>query len=200
MVGDLLRSRVYWADTRPVIGAAFSVTLASAQGGDEIAFACLFRDVQPALLRYLKVMTPDAEDVAGETWVQVVKSLPGFRGSEEAFRAWLFTIARHRAVDASRSKARRPDVPLIESEAGPQPMAPDAADLALESISTRSVLNLIMNLPREHAEIIMLRVVAGLEAADVARIVGKTPGAVRVTAHRALRRLSELAELAGVTH
>jgi RNA polymerase sigma-70 factor (ECF subfamily) len=46
----------------------------------------------------------------------------------------------------------------------------------------------------------MLRVVAGLEAADVARIVGKTPGAVRVTAHRALRRLAELAERAGVTH
>ena len=183
-----------------MIGAAFSVTLASAQGGDEVAFACLFRDVQPALLRYLKVMTPDAEDVAGETWVQVVKSLPGFRGGEEAFRAWLFTIARHRAVDASRSRSRRPDVPLTETEAGPQPLAPDAADLALESISTRSVLNLIMDLPRDHAEIIMLRVVAGLEAADVARIVGKTPGAVRVTAHRALRRLSELAERAGVTH
>jgi RNA polymerase sigma-70 factor (ECF subfamily) len=200
MVGDLLRRGAGGADTRPVIGAAFSVTLASAQGGDEIAFACLFRDAQPALLRYLKVMTPDAEDVAGETWVQVVKGLPGFRGSEEAFRAWLFTIARHRAVDASRSRSRRPDLPLTETEAGPQPLAPDTADLALESISTRSVLNLIMNLPRDHAEIIMLRVVAGLEAADVARIVGKTPGAVRVTAHRALRRLSELAERAGVTH
>ena len=79
-------------------------------------------------------------------------------------------------------------------------MAPDTADLALEAISTRSVLNLIMALPREHAEIIMLRVVAGLEATDVARIVGKTPGAVRVTAHRSLRKLAELAERTGVTH
>jgi len=183
-----------------VIGAAFSVTLASAQGGDEIAFACLFRDVQPALLRYLHVITPEAEDVAGDTWLQVVKGLPGFRGGEEAFRAWLFTIARHRAVDASRSRSRRPDVPAAVTEAPEQPAGPDTADLALEAISTRWVMDVIKTLPREHAEIIMLRVVAGLEATDVARIVGKTPGAVRVTAHRALRRLAEVAERAGVTH
>jgi RNA polymerase sigma-70 factor (ECF subfamily) len=182
-----------------VIGAGFSLTLASAQGGDEIAFACLFRDVQPALLRYLHVITPEAEDVAGETWLQVVKGLPGFRGGEEAFRAWLFTIARHRAVDAGRSRSRRSDV-LLATETLEQPTTPDAAELALEAISTRSVVALIKSLPRDHAEIIMLRVVAGLEAADVARIVGKTPGAVRVTAHRALRRLADLAERAGVTH
>ena len=94
MLGDRLRCGTGRADTRPVIGAAFSVTLASAQGGDEMAFACLFRDVQPALLRYLQVITPEADDVAGDTWLQVVKGLPGFRGGEEAFRAWLFTIAR----------------------------------------------------------------------------------------------------------
>ena len=184
-----------------MIGAAFGVTLASAQGGDEVAFACLFRDVQPALLRYLHVIVPgpEAEDVAGDTWLQVVKGLPRFRGGEEAFRAWLFTIARHRAVDAGRSRSRRPDVPLAAAEAAEQPLAPDAAELALEAISTQSVMELVKALPRDHAEIIMLRVVAGLEAADVARIVGKTPGAVRVTAHRALRRLADLAERAGVT-
>src|SRR5260370_71684 len=56
-------------DTGPVIGAAFGVTLARAQAGDEAAFACIFRDVQPALLRYLQVIAPEAEDVAGGTWV-----------------------------------------------------------------------------------------------------------------------------------
>jgi RNA polymerase sigma-70 factor, ECF subfamily len=199
MLGDRLRRGTGRADTRPVIGAAFGDTLASAQGGDEMAFACLFRDVQPTLLRYLQVITLEAEDVAGETWLQVVKGLPRFRGGEEAFRSWLFTIARHRAVDAGRSRSRRPDLPLAVSGAV-EPTVPDTADLALEAISTRSVLALIKTLPRDHAEIIMLRVVAGLDAADVARIVGKTPGAVRVTAHRALRRLSNLAERAGVTH
>jgi RNA polymerase sigma-70 factor, ECF subfamily len=184
-----------------VIGAAFEVVLARAQAGDEEAFAFLFRDVQPSLLRYLLVITPDAEDVAGDTWLQVVTGLSGFRGGEEAFRAWLFTIARHRAADAGRSRARRAAVPLAPGAAGEaeRPAAPDAADLALESISARAVVALIATLPRDQAEIVMLRVVAGLDVTDVARIVGKSPGAVRVAAHRALRRLAGHLERAGVT-
>ncbi|HEY6314699.1 MAG TPA: RNA polymerase sigma factor [Streptosporangiaceae bacterium] len=180
-----------------MIGAAFGVVLARAQAGDEAAFACLFRDVQPALVRYLRVITPDAEDVASETWLQVVTGLAGFRGQEDAFRAWLFTIARHRAADAGRSRARRP-VSLELTEAD-QPAVPDAADLALEAISVRSVVALIATLPRDQAEIVMLRVVGGLDVADVGRIVGKSPGAVRVAAHRALRRLAGRLERAGVT-
>ena len=181
------------------MGGAFGDIMARARAGDEAAFACIFRDVQPALLRYLRVIAPEAEDVAGETWLQVVAGLAGFRGDERAFRAWLFTIARHRAVDAGRSRNRRPTVPLELSEAMELPASADAADLALEAVSARAVVGLIKLLPREQAEVIMLRVVADLDFGDVARIVGKTPGAVRVAAHRGLRRLAELAERAGVT-
>jgi len=187
-----------------VIGAAFRAILTQAQAGDEAAFAFIFRDVQPVLLRYLRVVAAEAEreDVAGETWVQVVAGLARFRGDEDAFRAWLFTIARHRAADAGRSRARRPVVPLAGTElldAPLSPMAPDTADLALEAISARAMVRLIATLPADQAEIIMLRVVAGLDASAVARIIGKSPGAVRVAAHRGLRRLAGLVERAGVT-
>jgi RNA polymerase sigma-70 factor, ECF subfamily len=182
-----------------VIGAAFGVILARAQAGDEAAFSCIFRDVQPALVRYLRVISPDADDVASDTWLQVVTGLTGFQGGEEAFRSWLFTIARHRAADAGRSRARRPAVPLAVSEPTDQPLSPDPADLALEAMSTRAVVGLVARLPRDQAEIIMLRVMAGLDPVDVARIVGKSPGAVRVAAHRGLRRLADLVERAGVT-
>jgi len=181
------------------MGGAFGDILARAQGGDEAAFACIFRDVQPALLRYLRVIALEAEDVAGETWLQVVAGMTGFRGDEQAFRAWLFTIARHRAIDAGRSRARRPTVPLDLSEAAEQLVSADSADLALEAVSARAVVNLIAELPPDQAEVIMLRVVADLDSGDVARIVGKTPGAVRVAAHRGLRRLAEIAQRAGVT-
>lgn len=179
-------------------GAAFGTTLAEAQAGDEAAFVRLFRDVHPALLRYLRVIAPEAaEDVAGETWLQVVTGLASFSGEEEAFRAWLFTIARHRAVDAGRSRERRRTIPLERGGAAER-LGPDAADVALERISTRAVLALISALPRDQAEIIMLRVVAGLDTHAVARIVGKSPGAVRVAAHRALRRLAATIDRAGV--
>ena len=90
-----------------MIGGAFGVTLASARAGDEAAFARIFRDVQPALLRYLRVIATDPEDVASETWVHVVTGLRRFQGGEQDFRAWLFTIARNRAADAGRSRHRR---------------------------------------------------------------------------------------------
>jgi RNA polymerase sigma-70 factor (ECF subfamily) len=182
------------------MGAAFGPALAEAQGGGEEAFACLYRAVQPALLGYLRVIAPDAaDDVASETWLQVVAGLGGFRGGEEAFRAWVFTIARHRAIDAGRRRARRRTVPLDEHETAERLTAADAADLALEAISTQAVIELLSALPKDQAEIILLRVVAGLSAQDVARMVGRSPGAVRVAAHRGLRRLAAIVDRAGVT-
>lgn len=183
-----------------MIGAAFGAVLADAQRGEEVAFACLFRDVQPALLRYLAVMAPQAaDDVAAETWLQVAAALADFRGGEDAFRGWLFTIARHRAVDEGRSRARRRAVPVPDRITAQPETAPDTADVVLERISTQAVLALISALPPDQAEIIMLRVVAGLDARAVAGLVGKSPGAVRVAAHRGLRRLAATVDRAGVT-
>jgi RNA polymerase sigma-70 factor, ECF subfamily len=123
------------------------------------------------------------------------RGLARFRGEEQAFRAWLFTIARHRAADAGRSRVRRPAVPLETSEreisaAEQRLTSPDAADQALEAVATQGAMALIASLPRDQAEIVMLRVVAGLDPSDVARIAGKTSGGVRVAAHRGLRRLA----------
>ena len=151
-------------------------------------------------MRYLRITAPGAaDDVASETWLQVVAGLAGFSGGEGAFRAWLFTIARHRAIDWGRSQARRRTVPLAESDSAERLTVPDAAEAALERISTRAVLARVSALPPDQAEIILLRVVAGLDATEVARIVGKSPGAVRVAAHRGLRRLAAAADRAGVT-
>ena len=174
-----------------MIGGAFGVTLANARTGDEAAFALIFRDVQPALLRYLRVITAEPEDVAGETWVQVVTGLRRFRGEEQDFRAWLFTIARNRAADAGRSRHRRPAVPLDLTDAAQQLTAPDTADQALEAVSTQAAMDLIKSLPREQAEIIMLRVVAGLDTGDVAKILGKTPGAVKLLIHRGVTKVRQ---------
>jgi len=183
-----------------VLDAAFGVTLADAQAGDQEAFAAIFRDVQPPLLRYLQVIaTEAADDVAGETWLQVIAGLARFRGDEQAFRAWLFTIARHRAIDMGRSLARRRTLALRLGDTDGDSVTPDTADVVLERLSTRAVLAAIASLPADQAEIIMLRVVAGLDAPAVAEIVGKSPGAVRVAAHRGLRRLAAQIDRAGVT-
>lgn len=183
-----------------MIGAEFPGVLAAAQDGSEAAFAMLWRDCNPALLRYLRVVAPDSvEDVAAETWVTVVRGLPGFRGDEAAWRAWLFTTARRRVADEGRRRARRPETPLDDEAAGQLPGLADTADLALANISSRAAVATVATLPPLQAEVIMLRVVGGLDYETVGRLVGRSPGAVRVAAHRGLRRLAELLAGAGVT-
>jgi len=171
----------------------FERILASARAGDEQAFAAIWRSLHPALLRYLRVIAPKiADDVASETWLQVVRGLAGFSGDEAGFKSWLYTIARNKVTDAARQAARRP-IEISDDGDASAPAAPDdTAAAVIERFDTQTALALIAKLPADQAEIVMLRVVAGLEVADVARIVRKSPGAVRVTSHRALRKLREL--------
>jgi RNA polymerase sigma-70 factor, ECF subfamily len=131
-----------------------------------------------------------AEDVASEVWVDVARRLADFAGDESAFRGWLFTLARRRAIDAWRQAERAP-VHLTADHADlDRPGVHDTAGLALERMSTRRALDLISTLPRDQAEAIALRVIAGLDVKEVARLLGKRPGAVRVAAHRGLRTLA----------
>jgi RNA polymerase sigma-70 factor (ECF subfamily) len=183
-----------------VINEDFASLLAAAQSGSEPAFSWLWRDANPALLRYLRVIAPGAEeDVAAETWVQVVRGLRSFRGDQQAWRAWLFTTARRRAIDLARQRSRRPEAPLDGVAVAQLPRTEDSADVALEHLSTAAAIALLSELPPLQAEVILLRVVAGLDTESVARLLGKSPGAVRVAAHRGLRRLAQLTADAGVT-
>ena len=183
-----------------VIGEDCAEVLAAAQRGGEAAFSQLWIDGNPALLRYLRVIAPEAaDDIAADTWVQVVRALPRFRGGEAAWRAWLFTIARRRAVDASRRRSRRREEPLQDISVTLLPTTADAADQAIEHLGTRSAIKLLGELPPLQAEVILLRVVAGMDTDAVARLLGRSPAAVRVAAHRGLRRLAQILAETGVT-
>jgi RNA polymerase sigma-70 factor (ECF subfamily) len=133
-----------------VVGDEFAAVLAAAQSGSEAALTLLWRDANPALLRYLRVIAADAaEDIAAEP--------------------------------------------------GQMPSAPDTADLALHNLATQRAIALVSALPPLQAEVIMLRVVAGLDTEAVAELLGRSPGAVRVATHRGLRRLAGILANAGVT-
>lgn len=178
----------------------FTDCLARAQSGEAAAFAEIWRTFQPRLLRYLSLLAPgQAEDVASETWLQVVKGLARFTGDEDAFGAWLFTVARHRAVDEGRRNGRRPETPVADTAtAAPPDQVPDVAETAMERMSTEAAMALIAHLPRDQAEVVALRVIAGLDVAVVADLLGRTPGSVRVTAHRGLRRLAAIVSERGL--
>lgn len=163
--------------------------LRAAQNGDEQGFATVWRSLQPAVLRYLRVVVGDsAEDVASETWLQAARDLHRFSGDVAAFQGWLFRIARHRGIDERRRIGRRPEEPATDG--GVEPRARDAAAEVLEGSDTRWALGLIATLPTDQAEAVMLRVVAGLDVATTAKVLGKRAGAVRIATMRGLRRLA----------
>jgi RNA polymerase sigma-70 factor, ECF subfamily len=165
--------------------------VAAAQAGDPQAFAELYRDIQPRLLRYaMGLVGQDAEDVTAEAWLQIVRDLHGFDGDLDAFRGWTARIVRNRALDHVRAHARRP---LQAADLGAElnhPLAEDAASAAAERNSTAAAIALIATLPQDQAEAVLLRAVMGLDAASAGRVLGKRPGAVRVAAHRGLRTLA----------
>ena len=175
-----------------MIGPDFPDVLSAAARGDEDAFGRLWRDLQPRLLRYFAVVSKTvAEDLASETWLGVIRGLDRFQGNEPAFRAWVFTIARHEVLDWRRRAARRATEDLAANGLIEQAAPDDPAADALEGFSTRAALAELATLPPDQAEAIMLRVVAGLGVDRVADIMGKRPGTVRVLTHRGLRRLAE---------
>lgn len=169
-----------------------------AQGGDEHAFRDLYRAVHPGLLRYLRVLVgdQDADDVASETWLQLVRDLGSFRGDDQAFRAWSARIGRNRALDHLRHHQRRPAVPAPAEELD-RPGGADPADVAETTISTDAALALIASLPPDQAEAVMLRAVLGLDAVAAGKVLGKRAGAVRTAAHRGLKKLAELLDNGG---
>jgi RNA polymerase sigma-70 factor, ECF subfamily len=176
-----------------------SAAVRGAQSGDEQSFRILFESLQPGLLRYLCVLVgEDAEDVASETWLQISRDLHAFAGDSDGFRGWIATVGRNRAMDHLRQQRRRPrgDVP-VEYLIG-LPGREDPAGDAMSRISTRTALGLIARLPRDQAEAVLLRVVMDLDADSAARVLGKRSGAVRMAAHRGLRKLAKMLDGSGL--
>jgi RNA polymerase sigma-70 factor, ECF subfamily len=164
--------------------------LARARSGDEAAFLRLWRGLQPPLLRYLRVFgCDDPDDVASETWFQVLRDLPKFSGDDEDFRRWLFTVGRHRAIDAARARTRHRVSPVAD---GLDVLADGQTveDQVLDGMSVRKAIAMLAGLSPDQAEAVALRVIAGLDTPAVASILGKSPGAVRVALHRGLRALA----------
>jgi RNA polymerase sigma-70 factor (ECF subfamily) len=175
-------------DARPLTPSVSDEVLRRARQGDREALADLFRAFQPGLLRFLRSLaTSEADDVAGQVWIEVARSLARFEGAADDFRRWLYTIARRRMIDAFRVGGRRledyvSDPPELSRSEGPE-------DAGSELEWAESVLR---RLPPNQAEVVLLRTIAGFTVAEVATITGRTPGAVRVLAHRGLARVLEI--------
>jgi RNA polymerase sigma-70 factor (ECF subfamily) len=178
----------------------FEAVLAAAQQGADWAVAVLYRELHPRLLRYLSAREPRmAEDLESEVWLAAATRIAAFQGDEAAFRGWIFSIARRRLADFRRTAARRATNPAPVEQL--ERWGPDDTEIeALDRVSAeRASAFVTAVLSHDQAEVILLRVLGGLDVEQVAQILGKRTGTIRVLQHRALHRLSQVLQARPVT-
>jgi RNA polymerase sigma-70 factor, ECF subfamily len=157
-----------------------------ARAGDHDALGELYDRFRDRVARFATGRLGDpekAEDVTSETFEGVLRGLPGYRSGTD-FEAWLFTIAHRRVADHFRRRSRRREVDLDEARRAATATGPEDEVLAAERRAEVAVA--FRRLRPDQQEVLALRVLGGLSAAQVAKVVGKSEGAVRVAQHRAL--------------
>ena len=156
-------------------------------GSDRVIDAAsLYLDLAPAVRSYLRAQgVRDADNLLGEVFFHVARSIDKFRGDADDARRWVFTIAHHRLVDHRRRLAVRP----VEVWVAP----PDRpAPIDVEASLDPELLTALAELTDQQREVVLLRFVADLSLHEVARITGRPVGAVKAMQARALARLASL--------
>lgn len=182
----------------PLDPASFAEVLSAAKEGSAWATESLFGDLQPRLLRYLRTTEPAAaDDLAGDVWLSMARGIGRFEGDLTGFRAWMFTIARRRVADHRRTSGRRRSAPADQDFFVGLTDTSDPAAEAISRLSAQAAVDVInASLPDDHAELLLLRVLGDLDVVQVAEVMGRSPNWVRVTQHRALRRLADVLDRA----
>lgn len=171
--------------------------------GESWGLEAIYRSLAPAVLGYVRAQgAVEPEDVTGEVFEAVVRRLGDFRGDERAFRSWVFSIAHRRVMDERRRLSRRrdraepPEIlvgPLAHRGAG------DAEAEAMDQLGTGWALRIVASLTEDQRAVLLLRVIADLSVEDVARLLGRTPGAVKALQRRGIAALARHLQAQGVS-
>jgi len=170
--------------------------MAAYVAGNRPAFLSLFERWAPRLRQLFVrggLRGEDADDLVQQTFFQLHRARNDFRAGSTV-RPWIYTIALNLRRQFMRRAGRKPEHELDETSApAAQTADPDAA---IDSHHVRAALR---SLPDAQREVIMLHWFQGLSFREVAEVVGATPTAVKVRAHRGYAKLRAYLEAAGVT-
>ena len=173
---------------------AFEAIVAAARANAGWAFTKLYESLASAVTGYVRAQgIPDADDTVNEVFLAAFSGIGTFTGTEAQFRSWIFTIAHPKVVDHRRCAARRPRPQPLDDGLGAHEKhaghARSAEEEALASLGLRQLRGVLDQLSPEQRDVLVLRVVADLPVDEVARLMGKQPGAVRALQFRALNTL-----------
>jgi RNA polymerase sigma-70 factor (ECF subfamily) len=170
------------------IGEAFVPILAAAQSDAGWAYERLYRDLAPVVFGYLRHQgAREPEDLTSEVFLGAFARLNTFRGSEEQFRSWVFTIAYRRLVDERRRGRILPsadsDVWANDREGG------DVEVDALRYFGRQQVRRLLDQISPAQRDVLILRLLGDFTVEQAAAVLGKSTGAVKALQARGLTAL-----------
>ncbi|MCL2301003.1 MAG: RNA polymerase sigma factor [Firmicutes bacterium] len=158
--------------------------------GEEGAFDRLMEEFQQSLVFFLLgyVRSPEtAEDLAEDTFVELLLHKGRFRG-QSSFKTYLFSVARHKAIDHLRREKRRPAVALDEiAERGDDAMGPEELFLAGEQAA--EIARAIRAIPKEYQEVLRLLYLERLKYEEIALLMRKNKKQIDNLAYRARQAL-----------
>ena len=155
---------------------------------DQEAFGQLYDEYFDKIYRYVALKIGDkteAEDMTQQVFLKALQSISSFKWKGVPFSAWLYRIAHNQVVDYLRKKKRRPatllDESLVSSDSENNPQF-----MAERNIDTEWLLSATQRLTDAQREVISLRFTSELSTAQVARIMGKSQGAIKALQHSAI--------------
>ena len=160
-----------------------------AQQHDQTALTQIYEENFDRIYRYIVFKIgerTEAEDMTQQVFLSAFKSISSYKWKGVPFSAWLFRIAHNRIVDFLRKKSKRLTVPLDES------LASGGSNPGLEAERNLEIADLVSaarQLTDAQQEVISLRFAGGLPIAEVARIMGKSQGAIKALQHSAVAAL-----------
>ena len=163
----------------------------AAQRGDRGAFARLYEANAERVYRYLlgRVDEPaDAEDITAEVFIRAMKALPSYKAKGIPFIAWLFRIAHNEAVNYMKKRARRAEMPLLDTVVA----SDDPEAEALRQVAYSEVLRAVGDLTDLQQLVLRLRFAAELSIAETAKLMNRSEEAVKFLQYSALRALRRI--------
>jgi len=165
---------------------------------DPTAFASIYRKYLEQVYYYLMARVherSEAEDLTSQVFLEALEGLASYR-DDGNFPAWLFTIARRRAVDYHR-RWKKPEVQMQTAQ---DALDPDQDVLAkiLDSEDLHTIQDLIAGLEEEERELLRLRFAAGLKFSDMAALLKRKESAVKMNLYRLLSKLRNQLEAQNV--
>jgi len=165
-----------------------------AKAGDPAAFAEIYDQHQPAIYRYIFYRLGDAgvaEDLTSEVFVRLVERIDRFTYRGRPLLAWLYTIARNLITDHHRRVQRSPLLPLDEQVVADRP---DPEEAVMDTLIQHRLVAAMDKLTEDQRRVILLKFIEGLDNESVARILGKSVGAIKALQHRALAAMRRILE------